>query len=105
MKSKIEQTLNLLPEVHWDRWTGELDAELGIGVFGWVARQDGKSDFVYLRVDKDGAWMVGTSSAEHSAEFARRLKFDTGGEGHKPCKRVEDYFPNVKAIRLHVVKG
>ena len=96
---KIEETLNLLPEVTWDRWTGEIGGEYGVCVFGWIPRDDGKSDFVFVRIDDDGCWMYGTSSAKYSEEFGRRLKFD-GSNGHDPCKRVEDAFLNVKAVKI-----
>ena len=100
MKDTIERVLNLLPEVEWDRWTGDLkDTELGVGVFGWVRRENHLPDFVFVRIAKDGAWMVVTSSAKYSADFARRLKLGSR-KGHTACKRVEDYFPNVKAVRL-----
>jgi hypothetical protein len=96
MKNIIEDTLNLFPEVAWDRFAGETESEIEIGVFGWVQQDDGKADFVYLRIDEGGAWLISTSSAKYSEEFARRCSFD----GHKPCKRVEEYFPNVKAVKL-----
>ena len=104
MKAKIEKTLNLLPEVTWDRWAGELGDKNGVGVFGWIARDDGKSDFVYLRIDNDGVWLVATSSEKHSADFLRRLGLKKT-QRHQPCKRVEHYFQNVKAVKLPVVKG
>ena len=45
---KVERVLNLLPEVTWDRWAGELEEHLvSVGVFGWVPRADGRSDFVF----------------------------------------------------------
>lgn len=98
MRAKIESVLNLLPEVTWDRWIGDLNDYLGIGVFGWIPRAHGKSDFCFLRIDKSGAWMVVTSSAKYSAEFSTRLGFDTKGRGHGDCKRVEDYFNVIKAV-------
>ncbi len=88
MKEKIEQTLHLLPEVKWDRWMGELTDELGIGIYGWLPRQDGKADFVFIRIDADGPWMFVTSSVQHSSDFAARLGMDAHGE----CKRAADHF-------------
>jgi len=92
-KTKVEKTLNLFPEVKWDRWAGDMRSKQGIGVFGWLDRTDGKFDFVYIRIDKDGAWLVATSSANHSAEFSKRLGFTNHGD----CKRVEGHF-SVNAV-------
>lgn len=94
------KAMQALPEVAWDRWFGELSDPLGIGVFGWVKRFDGKSDFVLLCVDTDGVSMLATSSAEYSAEFSRRL---IPHAKHGDCKRVEDAFPNVRAIKLRAI--
>jgi hypothetical protein len=88
MKAKIEETLALFPEVKWDRWAGDLSSDNGIGIFGWMARKGGRSDFVFLRIDNDGPWLVATSSAEHSAEFTKRVGFTN----HTDCKRVKDHF-------------
>lgn len=104
MTTLIEKILNQFPEVTWDRWTGEIGSEFGIGVYGWIERQDGKSDFMFIRIDNDGAWMFATSSAKYSAEFSRRLNFE-GSSGHEQCKRVENYFKSVKATALSVAKG
>lgn len=95
MTNIIEAKLNLYPEVQWDRWNGELADELGVAVFGWIAREDGKSDFLFLRIDKDGIWMITTSSAKHSDDFVRRAGFEGG---HLPCKRVEASFKNVPNV-------
>jgi hypothetical protein len=99
MKAVIERTLNLLPEVIWDRFIGDLkDEELGIGVYGWLEREDGKSDFVFVRICVTGAWMFTTSSARYSQEFAIRLKL-CSPDKHQNCQRVEHFF-NVKSIQL-----
>ncbi len=95
-----EQTLNLFPEVTWDRFAGDMASEYGIGVFGWIYREDKKADFVFLRIDNDGPWLVATSSAEHSAEFTKRVGFTN----HTDCKRVEDHFPNVNALHRETRK-
>lgn len=90
-KAKIERILNLFPEVTWDRFAGDINSDTGIGVFGWLARPDGKSDFLYLRVDAECAWLIATSSAKYSAEFSNRLGFTN----HSDCKRVKEHFPSV----------
>jgi len=95
----VVETLNALPEVTWDRWNG--DGIEHVCVFGWIPREDGRADFVYVMIDKDGPWLVSTSSARYSSEFSQRL---LGGNpdrtGHNSCKRVEDHFQGVKCVRL-----
>ena len=93
----VEEALAKLPYVKWDRWTGELGSEDGIAVYGWIARDDSKADFVWMRIDNDGPWMFATSSAQYSADISKRLNFQ-GSSGHHPCKRVEDFF-NVTTCR------
>lgn len=94
---EIEMTLNLLPEVAWDRFSGMYDSFCE--VFGWVRREDGKSDFVLLQFDKGEVYGISTSSAKYSAEFSHRLGFD-----HSDCKRVEHSMPNVNCIHLQTKK-
>jgi hypothetical protein len=91
----IEQTLNKLPEVTWDRWAGDMDACM---IYGWIPRDDGRSDFVVLRFKGGECFNFVTSSHRFSAEFARRLLFQI--TDHNPCKRVEDFWPKVNCIRL-----
>lgn len=88
MAGVVERILRLFPEVLWDRWTGELGSDIGVGVFGWIERAP-QRDFVFLRIDKDGAWLVATSSAKYSASFAERLNL---ASGHTPCKLVKNFF-------------
>lgn len=97
MKDVVEEILNRMPEVTWDRWVGELENKQGVGVFGWIERDDGKRDFVMLRIDADGCWMILTSSAKYSADFALRVGFE-GPHGN--CKRVEEHFHSVKSVKL-----
>ena len=87
----VEEALAKLPYVKWDRWTGELGSEDGIAVYGWIARDDGRSDFVLVRIDNDGPWTFFTSSAKYSEDISKRFNFP-GNAGHHPCKRVEAYF-------------
>lgn len=93
MKSAIEEILNKLPEVTWDRWAGELNL---MGVFGWLSRDDGRFDFVHLCIAEGKVFGFSTSSAKYSDEFAGRLGI---GDQHCPCKRVEDTFA-VQCVRL-----
>lgn len=91
--STIESTLNLFPEVRWDRWSGEID---NMGIFGWISRPDGKFDFVQLIFVDGEAEAISTSSKKYSEDFGKRLGF----ENHRPCKRVEKDFPGVNSIKL-----
>jgi hypothetical protein len=98
MKDLVENILNQFPEVVWDRFTGDLVPTGRIAVYGWIARPDGRSDFLWLGIDTEGAYMMFTSSAKYSAEFYRRLQFNSES-GHIACKRVADFFHNVRTTR------
>jgi hypothetical protein len=93
------EEMRLLDFVTWDRYAGTPD---DFGLFGWISRADGRSDFIRLHVVPDGIG-YSTSSAEYSAEISTRLN---GGEPtgtHNDCLRVEAHpdaasLPNV--VRL-----
>lgn len=91
-KTDIESTLNLFPEVVWDRWGGIIGGVMVI--FGWIERKDGKSDFLVLLFRGSTAIQMITSSADNSVDFSARLDF-----GHSNCNRVENYFFGVNCIR------
>lgn len=97
----VTETLNKLPEVVWDRFAG--DGVDNVSVFGWIERDDGRSDFAFVMIDKDGPWLVSTSSAKYSAEFSARLGM--GSDGHTGCRRVEDHFEGVSCVRLQEATG
>lgn len=84
-------SLNLFPEVAWDRWAGEPKGRMS--VFGWIARQDGKFDFMRLVLWRGQPMEFTTSSARYSAEFSQRLSFS-----HADCKRVVHHFPRVRCV-------
>jgi hypothetical protein len=86
MKSEIERFLLLFPEVKWDRWAGDINKSMT--VFGWISRDDGRSDFVCLIIYKGDVEKLVTSSAKYSSEFAKRL----GYMYHGKCERVENHF-------------
>ncbi len=93
---KIKKTLNVFPEVKWDRYT-EIEGESNF--FGWIEREDGKSDFLVLSFIDSRLWWYMTSSAKFSKEISKRLKL-----GHSECKRVEQLFG--KQINcIHLVKS
>ncbi len=90
-RSWVAEWLNKLPFVTWDRlteWTTEDRENTGVTVFGWITRDDGRSDFVLMEFT---SWSetVGfsTSSAERSAEIAKILYGSDGN--HFDCQRVE----------------
>ena len=96
---QIAEVLNRLDEVRWDRYVVD-DRELT--AFGWIDREDGRSDFVVIELWSQanatlGARLVATSSAARSESIDRRLSGDA--DGHIPCQRVEhlvgDLVPNV----------
>lgn len=85
---EVAQAMNSFGEtVRWDRCVARDDGGV---VFGWIARADGRSDFLCLYWGEGGFGMT-TSSAEHSERFSQIL-FGTS-EGHRPCQRIEDVFP------------
>lgn len=94
-RQSIATQMQRYPEVRWDRFVEMEGAWEGSGhAFGWLDREDGKADFVEIvwNTYETGAleFSIGTSSVEHSLEFAQRLH----GEHtvHFDCKRVEDRF-------------
>lgn len=91
----IEQTLEQLDFVQWDRWY-ELGGHL-IAVFGWIDREDQYKDFVLLEINVDRAEVVAyyTSSAEYTEKIGEILNMD-----HSACKRVEDYLDVENAVML-----
>lgn len=101
MVQQIAVVLNKFPEVKWDRLTrSNSDYRSGAETvwiatcFGWIAREDGRSDFLVIELSRYGTdelWPTfTTSSAELSEEFNRRLWGDE--VGHNECERVEDVF-------------
>lgn len=90
----IEQ-LDAFSFVAWDRF---VDQGSVLTVYGWIARDDERSDFVVL-VFEDGRVRDGvTSSAARSPEIAALLGMM--GE-HVDCERVEDRFGAVaNPVRL-----
>jgi len=83
-KRHIAGWLNRFPEVMWDRLTEDA---ADVKAYGWVARDDGRFDFVLLDFWNADAGTPGfsTSSAELSATFASRL----GVADENECQRVE----------------
>lgn len=103
--------VNRFPEVIWDRMThadaGETDEYAWpeqVWVFGWIARDDGRTDFLVLQFfrDADADWsspFTSTSSARYSAEFADRVG---RGDEHGDCQRVEHLLGDLvdRCVRL-----
>lgn len=90
---EMAETMRLFPEVVWDRFVGD---DEDAAAYGWIERDDDRSDFLLLRF-LDGGTRVGftTSSARYSEEFMERL---TGtSEGHIDCERVEEWFAGLLA--------
>lgn len=96
----IQRHMNLFPEVLWDRYTASDD---WFGVFGWIPRDDGRSDF-YTMGFRDGEFeQSDCSSAKYSKEFWLRLCAidpNLSPDDHIDCQRVEDLGWDVNAIQL-----
>ena len=92
--------MNRLPLVRWDRCV--LHDSTAVA-YGWIARDDGRSDFVLLDfswgettgLDNETVpWLAvafSTSSAKHSAEMSALLHGASTDE-HKDCERITDVF-------------
>jgi hypothetical protein len=82
--------MNALPFVLWDRLVDRAD---GLHVYGWIDRNDGRSDFVVLSFHGDGPPEYVTSSAMKSSEIATALR--PYGHPVMNCQRVVDVIPGV----------
>ena len=97
---RIERYLNLFPEVVWDRYCVWDDC---FSVFGWIARDDGRSDFYAMDFKKGRFYQSNTSSARYSKEFWERIcsiHSELSPDDHIDCQRVEDLGWNVRAVQL-----
>lgn len=85
MRDEVYVTLNLFPEVMWDRY---IETHTGHIFYGWIKREDSHEDFMIVRFDAYGSpTEILTSSKKYSSDFASRLGWR---EGHSDCDRVED---------------
>lgn len=88
-KKVVAAVLNRLPFVTWDRLVeipgGDVD------VYGWIPREDGRSDFVLATfpppIDADVVGFT-TSSDRYSEEIGWLIHGEADAE-HVPCQRVE----------------
>jgi hypothetical protein len=99
VKAVITERMNRIGEATWDRCVIQGEAA---SVFGWLERDDGRSDFVLLEFQwgdtKDMAgekvtWFhagATTSSAPLSKSISERIS--GAGSPHFDCQRVEDVF-------------
>ena len=99
----VEETLDLLPFVEWDRFTtGEWGGDSPyVTVYGWLPReQDEYKDFVLLILWPETETVYfSTSSAEWTEEIYEAL-YDDSLENHNDCQRVEDTFDVDNAVKL-----
>lgn len=87
----------LMAFVQWDRFVETFGG--GLTVYGWIARADGRDDFVlfiYSGGDEDPEYY--TSSAERSIEIGRLLWGPDWGGDHVPCRRVESAFKGLRNV-------
>lgn len=94
MDDKIAAVLNKLPFVRWDRCSGDVGGVLF--VFGWIDREDERSDFALAIFHAGEVWTVTTSSAKHSALICA-LVFGVEAE-HVSCERVRDVLPGLERV-------
>ena len=112
-KHVVTHYANRLPFVDWDRFPSHRQTEdnttrTSVTMYGWIRRDDGRSDFVVLAwfyIDEQQTpWSV-TSSADRSEEIGRCLYSDQDWwkpEDHVHCQRVEDTFDGMidRIVRL-----
>lgn len=90
--------MNRLPFVTWDRCAGD---EADFVAYGWIPRDDARSDFVTLNFSplEPGQYPAfTTSSKRYSAAIHAALYGELEGvddDAHFPCKRVEDVFGEI----------
>lgn len=100
--SELEDELEALDFVEWDRWTGGEWAE-GHGyvtVYGWIEREgDDYKDFVEVMRWDDGSLYFTTSSAKYTKDIHNVL-FDEPAEAHNDCRRVEKVVDIENVVKL-----
>ncbi len=80
----MKKTLELFPDVQWDRWAGTPE---GTSAFGWIARSDGQRDFLLIRFQYGEVTSYTTSSAKHTAAIADKLDCE-----HSNCRPIAELF-------------
>lgn len=87
----LEEDLEALDFVEWDRWTGGewSEGHEYVTVYGWIDRDDEYKDFVEIIGWDDGGVYFTTSSAEYTEEIYQVL-FDEPLDEHNDCRRVEN---------------
>jgi hypothetical protein len=96
--SAIASKLLLAPEVRWDRfvyWGREM------AFYGWIDRDDGRSDFFIAEFSlyPGGRVSVGTltSSPDIGEDVDRRMRDD---DNTVPCQRIEDHFGTLADLNV-----
>lgn len=90
------EILNRLPIVKWGRSVPWEDGA-GLVAYGWIDRDDGRSDFVlvaFLWPAEPLSFTFWTSSAKHSAEIMELLCGDSAG--HVDCERAAEVLPGLE---------
>jgi len=76
-------------------------AYLWAAVYGWITRDDRKSDFVILYLYENRQIVdYMASSKKYSKLFFKELTHAKTAHGDQRCKRVEDFYPEKNAIKL-----
>lgn len=99
VSEKIQEMLNSLPFVTWDRFTH--NGEASYCFYGWIEREsDSYKDFVVIEVSFSERYTdmkTITSSQKYSLEIAKLLDME---ESHTDCERVEDHFHITNVVKL-----
>lgn len=96
--SRMVEAIRALHFVEWDRGVpATVGDDTQVTAYGWVARKDGKRDFVLLETwDSWHGVSFTTSSAKWSKEISRVLYGSAvEGETHNDCVRVKELFPEL----------
>lgn len=81
----VQRTLDQFPEVRWDRW---VPWHSGASVYGWISREDGRSDFLAIEFSMHTPTNFLTSSVLHHETFASRL--GVALDERSVCRRVTE---------------
>ena len=101
-KKLMERDMLSIDFVDWDRFV-KSSIEHKVELYGWIKREDTKTDFVVLAyiMEDDGTWTTSyiTSSSEMSEVIHERLGCEQCA--HNKCIRVEKEFNIDNMVRLN----
>jgi hypothetical protein len=88
--AQIARSLESAIPIIWDRFTKTEDGFYV--VYGWIARLDGRADFIIFELWEDSPEDVFCTTS--SAKFSKRVMEVLYGsaEGHNDCRKIEELF-------------